>query len=44
MIFGGYDENTVSSNQSFLFTIKGENHILHMVNIKPLKIPGGFWH
>ncbi|CAD8101429.1 unnamed protein product [Paramecium primaurelia] len=44
MIFGGYDENTVSSNQSFLFTIKNENHILHMVNVKPLKIPGGFWH
>ncbi|CAK68113.1 unnamed protein product (macronuclear) [Paramecium tetraurelia] len=44
MIFGGYDENSVSSDQSFLFTIKGENHILHMVNSRPLKIPGGFWH
>ncbi|CAD8123665.1 unnamed protein product [Paramecium sonneborni] len=44
MIFGGYDENTVSSNQSFLFKIQGENHLLHMVNVKPLKIAGGFWH
>ncbi|CAD8212779.1 unnamed protein product [Paramecium octaurelia] len=44
MIFEGYDENTVSSNQSFLFSIKGGNHVLNKVNAKPLQIPGGFWH